>query len=225
MEKNEERNGLHARTQADSEILTFETEVPPYPNDGKTAEKRWKIGKSTHFPNKKQPLSERKAAFFSEKTCFPMTGNLLSDHRKHTSCRQKAHLPTPPKPVFHRFPPPVSLFRKKSPPAKSAYRHPSVNGIRKTDDRTTTTRPTFHSRETPSRHTPIRPYIYKVKEWNPPPPTAHPDHSDKFLLTINNPNTGLRMKKKEKLNLHGIPTYETISYFCSAFGKQMHTGY
>lgn len=55
--------------------------------------------------------------------------------------------------------------------------------------------------------------------------SSQPAATRSSLLSINNPNTNPRMKKKEKLKPYMIPTYETILYFCSAFGKQAQTDY
>ena len=55
--------------------------------------------------------------------------------------------------------------------------------------------------------------------------SSQPAATRSFLLSINNPNTNPRMKKKEKLKPYMIPIYETILYFCSAFEKQVQTNY
>ena len=174
--------------------------------------------------NEKQALSERKAAFFPKKTYVLTTGYLRSDDRKPTIRQQKACFLTPQKPAFPPFPPPVSSFHARSLSAKTAHLHLSVNKTKKTDNRMTIRPSGYSSPEGPVHRLPKHTYIYKGEKGVIHSPSTRYGCSDKPLLTINNPNGGLGMKKKEKLNLHDIPTYKTISYFCSAFGKQTQLG-
>ena len=174
-------------------------------------------------PNKKQALSERKAAFFPKKTYVLTTGNLQSDDRKPTIRQQKACFLPPQKPLPCPFPPPVSSFHARSLSAKTAHLHLSVYETKKTDNRMTIRPSGYPSPEAPFIGFPSI-HIYKGEKGVIHSPSTRYECSDKPLLTINNPNGGLGMKKKEKLNLHDIPTYKTISYFCIAFGKQTQLG-
>lgn len=158
MEKNEESEGLHARTQPDSEILTFEIEVSSSPNEEKAVETNEKR-QSDPPPNKKQALSERKAAFFPKKTYVLTTGNLQSDDRKPTIRQQKACFLTPQKPLPCPFPPPVPSFHARSLSAKAAHLHLSVNETKKTDNRMTIRPSGYPSPEAPVHRLPKHTYI------------------------------------------------------------------
>lgn len=223
MGKNEEPEGLHARTQPDSEILTFEIEVSSSPNEEKTAGNRWKTDKATlrrtksrHFPSEKRRFSQRKPTFWRLETYDLTTENLQSGSKKPAFylLRSRYHA------RFRlQFLPFMQGARQQKQPI---HWHPStIIGKQMTERQIAL--PTFHRWKRPPHRLPNR-HIYKGEKGTLPPSSTLSKQSDKPLLTINNPNGGLRMKKKEKLNLHDIPTYKTISYFCSAFGKQTQLG-
>ncbi|WP_308552319.1 hypothetical protein [uncultured Mediterranea sp.] len=110
-------------------------------------------------PNKKQALSERKAAFFPKKTYVLTTGNLRSDDRKPTIKQQKACFLTPQKPVFCPFPPPVPSFHARSLSAKAAHLHLSINETKKKDNRMTIRPSGYPSPEAPVHRLPKHTYI------------------------------------------------------------------
>lgn len=223
MEKNEEPEGLHARTQLDSEILTFEIEVSSSPNEEKTAGNRWKTDKaalhrtkSRHFPSEKRRFSQRKPTFWRLETYDLTTENLQSGSKKPAFYLLRSRYHARFRLQFLPFmqgacqqKQPICIYLSMKPRKQITEWQSALPAILRQ-------KPPFIG--FPSIH------IYKGEKGVIHSPSTRYECSDKPLLTINNPNGGLGMKKKEKLNLHDIPTYKTISYFCSAFGKQTQLG-